>query len=396
MLRLIAYGGLGAVLTAMVIAVGAWGVLRVIPPEPPEPYAGMTGMEILEAHACHRAESKQIIVRGVEDGFSPDGDERAVIREALRTPLAERRGLAGYDHPGLDGHFIDHLNIPAHTAAGLVVIALRPNGGGWENDAAVIGNLTDWATGARAELRRLAGTTILQSNERDGWTWTGRFLVVDLKAVQLGDWLLNAEGDRTLHRHEALPATLLDYVRGHDQTAPLDIRVYDDMSVDFVGAALCLEPRPRRGLTWNLVSSIDFEPSGTVVFISAPDSPGETQSNPFSGNTLCSEARPLLCFLDRRDPVPEIDRVLLERAGAIWSGGEVRATDPVRGDQFATLADARAFCAEAFGDEWRVAAFHDGNHPGRLQAYGEMEDPHPPVWVDIRGQPHATCWEPAP
>lgn len=396
MLRLIAYGGLGAALTAMVIAVGAWGVLRAIPPDPPAPYTGMTGMEILQAHACHRAETKEIIVRGVEDNFSPDGEERAVIREALRTPLMMTRTFADYDHDGLDAGVIDHMMFAPHVTGGVIVITMRGNGGGWENDRVGVGDMSYIADGSRVEVRRTASALLQEADTISGWIWTGRHMVIDVAAAQFGSWRRNDQGDQVLIRDRDVPDTLLDHVRSHDEPVPVDVFISDDMSVDFMGAALCLEPQPRRGVTLNLTSNTTVEPAGTVIFTPAADSPGETQGDPFSGDTLCSQARPLLCFLDRGEPVPDIDPVLLERAGEIWSGGEVRATDPVAGDQFETLADARAMCAEAFGADWRVATFHDGNHAGLIHAFGEMEDPHPPVWVDIRGQPHATCWEPAP
>ena len=73
------------------------------------------------------------------------------------------------------------------------------------------------------------------------------------------------------------------------------------------------------------------------------------------------------------------------------STGKVRASVPVRGDQFAHLGDANAFCQQRFGPEWRVLSYHEGGG-GQVISRSKIV-PLTRLLVNIRDQQYGNCWD---
>lgn len=138
------------------------------------------------------------------------------------------------------------------------------------------------------------------------------------------------------------------------------------------------------GMTW-LRKEID--PVAGVVTVGCDNG---TQCDPIDGDTVCTEALPLLCMLDLGLPQPA--SVPSTSSYFEWSGGVVATTPPVAPALagLSTLADADAHCAAEFGPDWRTAEFHDG-WGWNFLAYGNV-GVEPRFWVDIDDQPNGTCW----
>jgi hypothetical protein len=145
----------------------------------------------------------------------------------------------------------------------------------------------------------------------------------------------------------------------------------------------------KMGMTWQLHER--FEDAGAVTVGCAPSGP--YPCNPYSGDTRCDTALPLLCFRDLSAPRPAgVDE---PSQYYLWSGGEVRLTRPYApSERIARIGDADALCASAFGHEWRLATFHDG-WGWNFSAFGELAEIEPQsdrVWLDISDQSNGTCW----
>jgi hypothetical protein len=147
----------------------------------------------------------------------------------------------------------------------------------------------------------------------------------------------------------------------------------------------------QKGLTWTKTRVDDLV---GAVEVGCGWTPGAgSQCEPYVGDTKCKAELPVLCFREA-----DLDKPALLPTPSIyhsWSGGIVATTDPVRGDSFKTIRDANQFCADNFGDGWRVAEHHDG-WGWYYWAYGNVgikfNDAYRRFWIDINDQPRATCW----
>jgi hypothetical protein len=140
----------------------------------------------------------------------------------------------------------------------------------------------------------------------------------------------------------------------------------------------------KKGMTWqvdlptNLTGTIDVGCNGPAC-------------DPHQGDTPCTEELPILCIRKQGTgfPLPKPASVSDTDQYHKWSGGVVgttRATVPPK-----TRTAANALCSKEFGQNWRVAEFHDG-WGWHFQAYGGVGDPKGRFWVDISDQPGALCW----
>jgi hypothetical protein len=159
-----------------------------------------------------------------------------------------------------------------------------------------------------------------------------------------------------------------------------------DFNFQFQGAYSITAPDcgpVRTGLTWRLIST--NLPTGTIRVGCA----GEC--DPYHGDTECTVALPLLCIkkVGAGFPLPLPASVNNTRLHNKWSGGVVGTTSATVPPT--TLADADALCVQEFGEDWRVAEFHDG-WGWSFQAYGGVSDPSSRFWVHIDDQPDGTCW----
>ncbi|HYO65617.1 MAG TPA: ELWxxDGT repeat protein, partial [Archangium sp.] len=150
----------------------------------------------------------------------------------------------------------------------------------------------------------------------------------------------------------------------------------------------------KRGLSW--VKNVSDSCGQTRVTCNDCD--------PYQGDTLCSESRPLLCI--KKDSSLDCSAPTSSDDG--WSAGTVQLTSfLVRGTQLYSLAEADALCSRTFGAGYRMAEHHDGGGGWGWRAKGTItplstpSSTHPRddranlpnrFWVRIKNQP-ANCWD---
>jgi len=150
---------------------------------------------------------------------------------------------------------------------------------------------------------------------------------------------------------------------------------------------------PKRGLTWVLSETDSCKQTRVVC----------NDCDPYVGDTLCTESRPLLCI--KQEGLSDCSAPLSSTDG--WSGGTVALTPfLVRGTELTSLAAANALCASTFGAGYRMAEHHDGGGGWGFRAQGSitplatpasthprfnrLNQPHR-FWVHINNQP-GNCW----
>ncbi len=348
----------------------------------------MSGMQLLQSFRCHRSETKHVIVRGAEDDFSPTGDEPTAIHPRLRSPRRESVPDGGsYDQSQPDRHFIDYFELPTNVARGLFVIGLRPTAAN-ENDSFSIGDLAH-ENGPEPENWSLQ-TRVNRLSLEQGWEVRGSLHFSEFERIRFK----RPSAPMGVQRgdvHSSGPyRNLLDYLRGGDGLRVVDVRIQDDTSVDFMAVAVCLEPPGGTGVTL-ATAQRSRQLTGDLTSLSCTGViERERICNPYVGDTPCRSLLPIACFQPRNAPVPQA--VVEADFGHHWSGGALAITPPRAASDFASIADVDSYCARHFGDGWRAATYHDGGQPGELTAFGDALDPSLRVWIDIRGQPYATCW----
>lgn len=360
------------------------------PPASPEAIlaeAAQPGMQLLHQYRCHRSETKRIFLRGIEDDFSPQGDEPASLRPELRSERTASLDLSAYDDSEADRVLIDHVTLPSDVARGLFVVSLRPSAGSG-NDAVAIGDLT-WEREVPPRPWGF-GASVPTLAEQPGWQSVGPVHYAEFRDLRFERESATPLKGRFRTGRRGPYATLLDFVRSGDGARTVDIQVSDDTSVDFVAMVVCEEPPREAGLTLVAVS-LEANPRHKMVNLSCSGG-GASQRlcNPYVGDTACGTALPVACFRDGGVPRP----AWLAQAGHAsgWSGGEVAFTPARKASEFRSIAEVDRSCAARFGAGWRTATFHDGGRGGSFNAYGRHSGPPQRVWIDIKGQPYATCW----
>lgn len=151
---------------------------------------------------------------------------------------------------------------------------------------------------------------------------------------------------------------------------------------------------PNKGLTWRVANRLD-QFNGELVDVGCGHSNNQNECNPYRGDTSCSVALPLLCFLPEQQPQPA--NLVIKSQYHQWSGGTVRATPPIS-PKFAgltTIDQANAVCANEFGQGWRVAEHHDGYHwyfIAKNELGGLYKQPGQRFWTHINDQSNGNCW----
>lgn len=333
-----------------------------------KPQPVRTGMGLLRAYACNRSESKIVLVKGMEDGFSPAGNEPGFLRPGLDKARWRSIGAGNYDQSEPDLSFYDALQAPARVRNGLFVIGLKRLGvADSNNDVIGIGDLTS---------RERFSSTVANLPALHGWKRDGT-----LYYAQLDDIVFAAPGP-------GQQRNLLGFLRADAQPRWVDVNVQDDTSVDFVGMAACVGPQGGRGVT--LMSDERQPASGVVALSCATGPPDWPTCNQYIGDTPCGSELPVACLLPgRRPPPPGLGDAGL-RPG--WTGGDIALTGPVPATRFSHIGEVDAFCSARFGRGWRTLAAHEG-----LPNFSVSGRGHPPAapvraWVDEVNQPYATCW----
>lgn len=346
-----------------------------------------TGMDILRTHDCGEGETKQVLLLGVEDDFSPAGSESGFIRPGrVQGFYLPRDGAGDYDQVNADRGLADSFKVEGPVSGGVFVIRSRGLAADSDNDSLSLGALgrDPIETGGAWILAGLFSDL----GAREGWSAEGDVLHANLDDIALRHQG-GGRGPAVGPGVEAVQ-TLSEFLNGGGDGGWLDVHVADDTAVDFMGLALCRPPAVRKGVTLRPVRPLGWQQPGQVHLNCFRSSDGVGQCDPYVGDTVCSARRPVACLRPGDLPAPVYPSGRLVSGG--WSGGDIAVTEPVTGDRFRTVRDVDALCAKRFGAGWRVATLHDG---GRYLAVGGRGDPDSvtgPVWADIADQPHGTCW----
>lgn len=341
-----------------------------------------TGMDILRAHNCGEGETKQVLLLGVEDGFSPAGSESGFIRPGRNhAGFLPRDGAGEYDQVNADRGFADSFKIEGRVSGGVFVIRARSLNGS-ENDTLNLGGL---ARDPNDVAEGWVGGGVL-SALRTGETWA---VEGDVLHASLEDIELEARGADHIPGREVV-RSLKDYLNAGGDAGWLDVFIQDDTAVDFMGLALCRPPAVRKGVTLMPVQSPGPGQQAMVHLGCHAVRDPDRRCNPYVGDTVCEASLPVACIRpgDLPSPVYPSGRVVTSH----WSGGDIAVTEPVPGDRFRTVGEVEAFCASRFGQGWRIAALHDGGRNQSVSGRGDPGSVTDRVWVDIADQPHGTCW----
>lgn len=154
-----------------------------------------------------------------------------------------------------------------------------------------------------------------------------------------------------------------------------------DLMVDYFQTS----PPARSGMTWALIAH-----NNTFNV----DHVGCQGCNAYTGDTSCSQKRPVLCLLRDGSPNPGIPVDFYNG----WIGGHIALSPYTRGAALTSLAVANSICENNFGPGWEIAEFH---HPNGIpqggwswSAYGNISGnttADDRFWVYINDQP-ANCW----
>jgi len=372
---------------ALVVSYPSWASRRDfdVPPR--------SGMDILNAHSCGRGETKSILVRGVEDGYSPNGDEPGFIRPGRNNAASlPRDGTGVYDQVNVDRGLTDSFKLAGPYASGIFVFRARSLSGGYDaqngsnNDGLGFGNLV--LMDGAVTSGPIGGQTM--SLARSGTVWSGDD---DIYHASIDDIPLRQHPSQQTSEDAAAQRPLYSmrsYLNDEANPGWLDVFMQDDTAVDFIGLALCSAPRIRRGMT--LTPQRLPGPEGRSLVHLACHNVQDTsrRCEPYVGDTRCTSERPVACLRASELPTPTDGTG--RPYSVTWSGGHLAATEPVAGNRFRTVRDVEDFCASRFGTGWRVAAVHDGFRYQSVSGYGDPGRFSGRVWVDIADQPHATCW----
>ena len=340
----------------------------------------------VEAFHCPSGLTRLAFVRGVEDGFSPAGHEPAsidprLLRSGYYSGLTARSDpanrLRDYDVGGLDGNLLDHFEVPAGAVSGTLLMRIRPAGAGASNDGMRIGDLDPFID-PRVPVR--------------GHAFGGGGLLVDAGATRLPDgsvlWSRDIGTLPSLDRQAVGTDTLAEYLARADRSLDVDISIADDTVVDALALLVCHVPSEAHGVTF---AENRFKRLGPELsWLSCGGDLSQSQCNPRTGDQSCSLPSPVACYRDGTRVAPQ-DLWQKGIAPTSFVAGEVRMSAPVRGDSFAHLGDANAFCQAQFGRQWRVLSYHEGGG-GAVASFSRIA-PLSRGLVNIRDQQYANCWD---
>lgn len=339
-----------------------------------------SGMDVLRDYKCKRSESKQIIVRGVEDNHSPAGNEPNFIRPERQFSDAQSFFVGGsYDQVQADKRMTDSFKVPANVARGLLLLRMKPVTNN-DSDTISIGDISTM-TGTGASRGRFT-SLVVALEKLPGWLRQGELHYAKLEDIHLNRVLSMGSGGSE--------RPLLDFIRSGASDGWVDYFVQDDTSVDFAGLALCLEPPRGNGVTLAPFVGAPVPVKNLVALTCGFGGRDQRLCDPYVGDMSCSAPLPVACFRAEGAPMPQSLANNVFRA--MWSGGRLAFTEPVQGSRFARARDADAFCAARFGGEWRVARWHDGPNNGGIVGMSVQASPASRVWIDEVGSPYATCW----
>ena len=347
---------------------------------------------------CGKGERKRLIVHGREDNFSSGGSEflNRSNRVASNPATGWNQGLeTRFDGTTYNRKVFDSITMPQNVRSGKVMIGMKTIGELVNTDGFSVGNLG--AAGISANQRKgFAYNNGWSSMTGSGWQNSGTNYASDFSNITL----MNGQ-------------TLEDYYRTSGDRI-IDAYVQDDHSVDYFAVSVCVDKddgggsgngtggngtggsgnsggngeAKKMGMTWGIRTPLPESVNG-VAHVGCNDKDG-VKCDPYKGDTLCSEPRPILCLNPMQLQKPQN---LTESRWDKWSGGIIGTTNPMPAPS--TLAQANSECVKEFGRGWRVAEHHDA-YPGSsgwmFSAYGNVGTKAKRYWTDIRNQPNGICW----
>lgn len=342
-----------------------------------------TGMQILADYRCQKAETKQIILRGIEDNYALEGEENITF-SPLHEFMQNRNGKRGavtidrsYDEGGMDKFLLDQIDIPSRAAHGLFVIKARSLTE-TTNDSFNIGDMF-----ARGEKRNFYGIGFSSIPHSETWRLEGGVYSTQFSDLIFKDQI-NESGKNIPRDHDNLLELVQSFSNG---TAPVGVYIGDDHSVDFMGVAICLPPEKSKGMTL-LVSP--YPETQEITKLSCTTDTQEDHCNPYKGDTICSVPLPLACFNYTGESAP--DQIAKTKRGNIWSKGEVQFTPAIKGEYFKNQDEVHAYCASTFGKNYRAAS-HQENLSGQLGFLARGSTEVTQAWVHAKTEPYGNCWD---
>jgi hypothetical protein len=118
----------------------------------------------------------------------------------------------------------------------------------------------------------------------------------------------------------------------------------------------------KRAMTWSLLDSSVPDASRAYVLVGS-----DSITNPYTGDTLTSQALPMLCINKSglANPGTGVIGSPTQTPGGAWrrtwSYGTVALTPPVVGTSLTSRSVADSLCVSHFGAGYRMAEFHDGD-----------------------------------
>ena len=345
------------------------------------------GTDWLQNYRCSLGETKELFIRGVEDNYSPTGKEFVPDSELVQK-IRERSGkedvLRHYDDPEPDKFLVENFQIPANFSHGIFVVRLRELSK-IKSDTISLGSNQLYNFEDSASIR------IIDMPGSEFWEHRGDVFRADLKDLNIPN-----------PSFKETKASIADYINSTKTPhRKLSVKIADDTQVDFMGFALCIGPKENMGMLFSSIDQSIHAKHPTVkqsellegyLMAHHPIINGKSCS-PYTGCYLCEKFAPLACFEYQNLPVPPDAKDNLALA---WSGGEIKFTDPVRGDQFATMDDVHKFCRQSFGETWRGLSLHEGSSMAYILAKHEGKSSPPASWINVKGQKHTNCWAPRP
>ncbi|MEP3655546.1 MAG: hypothetical protein ABJO36_11685 [Litorimonas sp.] len=375
---------LGALLIGATL--GAITINKVLYSETEEPAKVIspprTGMQILDDYQCMKAESKKLILRGVEDNYDSNSDETIVfsdLHEYMRNRNGKKSAVTvnrSYDEGGMDKFLLDEMPIPSRTVHGLFLVKARSLTR-TTNDSINIGEMATYP-----QKRNNYGTGFASISQADIWRIEGGTYSAQFSDLVLKD-NLNEVGEKLPRDYD----TILDFIQSQPEpTAQLGIYIGDDHAVDFIGAAICLPPEKETGISF-LVTP--FPGTEDIAKLSCLTDTQVDHCDPYKGDTLCSTPLPLACFDYTGDPAP--DQIIKTNREKLWAKGSVKFTPAVTGETFKHQGEVHAFCAANFGSAYR-AATHQENLSGQLSYIARGSAAVTQAWVHAKTEPYGNCW----
>ncbi len=345
---------------------------------------GESGMDKLNRFECLKGETKQIILRGVEDGFSSANDE-TITKTDLHAFMQDRFGRKGavgidrsYDDSRLDQVLLDEIEIPSRTAQGLVVVRLQERMK-LRNDTITIGDLINKSLDGHAHVETFARIT---NGLPSAWREEGELIFANLKDLTFA---ISVTDDGT--SYPRTHANLLELIQSAETSLSVEFAISEDTMVDFVGVAACLRPEERKGTTF-LASQSPLDAS--LLRLKCEKEDGTSHCNPYNGDTSCKAELPVACIKSgQHHKLP--DNVSDPITKSSWTGSEIKFTPAVRGSSLETQNSAHALCRSTFGPDWRTVNIHDGRMIDNILAKGDASE-HGKAWVDSPMEPYGNCW----